>query len=248
MIKILLCSVFFICFSKISKANPNVTLYNTQAIEAFNVGNYQQAGKLWNTIIQMGFDNGEIRYNLGNVYYRQALWPQAIHSYKKAKIFLPRNNDIDNNLDLARKKRIDVIEEKVKISSILFFWLNFANLKEFLILASITSFISLSTIVLYLLFKNKIKIKLFWAVFSSFIAVFLNISFCLKFFGVNQLSTAVIYKESAQALSGYHLGDMALFTLHAGAEVTIVDKRNDWIRIELPDGKQGWLQVDSLIF
>ena len=42
-------------------------------------------------------------------------------------------------------------------------------------------------------------------------------------------------------------GDAAIYTaaftspLHAGAEVTILEQRGDWLRIQVEDGQEGWI-------
>jgi uncharacterized protein YraI len=36
------------------------------------------------------------------------------------------------------------------------------------------------------------------------------------------------------------------FTLHAGAEVRVVEGRGDWVRIMLPGGLQGWAPGESV--
>ena len=34
--------------------------------------------------------------------------------------------------------------------------------------------------------------------------------------------------------------------LHAGAEFLLVEERNDWVHVELPDGRRCWLPAQSI--
>lgn len=36
--------------------------------------------------------------------------------------------------------------------------------------------------------------------------------------------------------------DQSLFILHEGTKVSVVDRLGDWYRIELADGRQGWME------
>jgi SH3-like domain-containing protein len=36
------------------------------------------------------------------------------------------------------------------------------------------------------------------------------------------------------------------FVVHAGTEVTFIQRRNAWVRIGLSDGQGGWVRAESL--
>lgn len=53
------------------------------------------------TILEDGFQNGAVYYNLGNSYYRAGEFGRAILNYRKAKIYMPSNRNLDANLQQA---------------------------------------------------------------------------------------------------------------------------------------------------
>jgi hypothetical protein len=37
------------------------------------------------------------------------------------------------------------------------------------------------------------------------------------------------------------------FSLHAGADVRIIERREKWVRVAIPGGLQGWAPDDAVI-
>ena len=58
----------------------------------------------------------------------------------------------------------------------------------------------------------------------------------------------VIAVEEAKIYSGKGRKSVLLFTLHEGAEFTIEKSEDDWLRIELADGKRGWINQKDIVF
>ena len=86
-----------------------------QANAAYDSGNYEQAVELYNTIVDNGFDSWELRYNLGNAYYRLDNVGQSILNYERALRMAPGKKNIKDNLALARSHTTDNIEELPKL-------------------------------------------------------------------------------------------------------------------------------------
>ena len=59
----------------------------------------------------------------------------------------------------------------------------------------------------------------------------------------------VVIGKEVSIYSATGKDSIVLFTLHEGAEFAIRDQVNgDWARIELSDGKKGWIKKDQIIF
>jgi SH3-like domain-containing protein len=50
-----------------------------------------------------------------------------------------------------------------------------------------------------------------------------------------------VLAEQVDVYSGPGSDYLVEFTLHAGAEVRVVERRGGWMRIALPGGLQGWV-------
>ena len=53
---------------------------------------------------------------------------------------------------------------------------------------------------------------------------------------------AVVVPQEIDVYSGTDRESVVRFKLHAGTEVRLAAERDDWLRIELPDGQQGWIE------
>jgi tetratricopeptide (TPR) repeat protein len=71
---------------------------------------YDLAVKCYSKVIEMGYESGELYYNLGNAYYKQENLPWAILNYEKALLLKPGNEDIRQNLALANARIVDKID------------------------------------------------------------------------------------------------------------------------------------------
>ncbi len=64
------------------------------------VGKFEQAVSLYEQLLESGFINGQIYYNLGNACYRLGTPGKAIMYYRRAEELLPRDADIKANINL----------------------------------------------------------------------------------------------------------------------------------------------------
>ena len=90
-------------------ANENDTVQKwLQANQTFKSAksqeDYLQAAGQYEEIIQKGIKNGHVYYNLGNAYYKAQRLDHAILNYKRAKIYIPNDPYLIENLKLAMTK------------------------------------------------------------------------------------------------------------------------------------------------
>ena len=81
-----------------------------KANESYNQGDYVSAEELYRKILDAGLQNGKVYYNLGNALFRQGKTGEAIQNYLLARHFIPRSEDLEANLEYARRKAEDRIE------------------------------------------------------------------------------------------------------------------------------------------
>ena len=81
-----------------------------KANEAYSNSDYTTAATLYDSIISSGFESYELYFNLGNCYYQNKDWANAIWYYEKS-LQLDKNEKTLENIQLAKLKIIDRIEE-----------------------------------------------------------------------------------------------------------------------------------------
>jgi uncharacterized protein YgiM (DUF1202 family) len=62
----------------------------------------------------------------------------------------------------------------------------------------------------------------------------------------NSLNLGVIYSLKAEVRSEPNTFSTRLFEVHEGLKVSINQLENDWVEIELLDGKTGWISNDQI--
>lgn len=206
---------------------------------------YQQAIDDYLKIEAMGFSSSQLYYNIGNTYFKLNNIPRSILYYERALKLDPSDQDILNNLSLAREYTLDRIEEIPDF--IVKTW--FRNLNYSLSSdgwSYIALFLAALTALLLLNFRfnpNSGIRKI------SFFAALVSLMLSLSSFGFAltqrqnfaRKDTALVMKPVTTIKSSPDNSGNTLFILHEGTKVKILESLGGWVRIELSDGRQGWL-------
>ena len=81
----------------------------TKANTAYTNDSITKAITLYDSILASGRESSELYYNLGNCYYKNKDWTNAIWHYEKS-LQLTKHEKTDKNLALAHLKIVDRIE------------------------------------------------------------------------------------------------------------------------------------------
>jgi SH3-like domain-containing protein len=86
-----------------------------------------------------------------------------------------------------------------------------------------------------------------WAIFACGILFFVVATFTVTRIIVDSnWKPAVVISDSVSVMTGPGGDYVEIFELHAAAEVRIVEKRDHWVRFQLPDLREGWIEEQSL--
>lgn len=237
----LLCSLF--TFSQ------NEALFE-QGNKHYKDGNYESAISLWEKVLDSGVHSAELYYNLGNAYFKIESLAESIYFYEKALQLAPGDKDIRNNLAIAQNSAIDIIEPLPK--NLFKTWLDkITQLFSYDVWAKVAVVCVLLfsfCFILYYLAKIASRKRTFFS--ASLILLFL--AFSCMYFAFNNYDTinnqkiAIVFEKSSQVRSEPVLRSEVSFTLHEGTKVEILDEDEDWFRIQLADGKEGWMPKGHL--
>lgn len=209
-------------------------------------GRYAEAAWGYESLLARGERNGHVLYNLGNACLRNGKLGKAILQYRKALLLLPRDGDLEANLAYARSLRLDRLEPDVEGSSplrALTFWYRGLNLREFL-----TAFLVLHALLwaVALLRLYRPSEAFSWAFVLLLLAsVSAAGAAAFKWRDTLHASDGVILDKEVEARAGFTERDTVLFVLHEGAEFEILGEEAGWWKIELADGKKGWIPARS---
>ena len=188
-------------------------------------------------------ENGKIYYNIGNAYFRADDLGRAILNYRRAEQFTPNDHNIQQNLSYARKRRKDALgeTEETKVLQTLLFWhYDFSFSQRFTFF--VTVFLTFWTAAATLIFLKRPFLKWIMGT-TAILSVVFGVSLVTESRTIQSKRPGVIISDEIIARKGDSESYEASFQepLHAGTEFTLIENRQNWLHIELIDGRQCWL-------
>ncbi len=219
--------------------------------DCYQKAQYKEAIEIYETILNsQQKESFELYFNLANSYYKLNKVAAAIYNYEKALRLEPENQAALNNLAFAKKLIIDDIKEvpKVGFSALLHQFTGQLFFDTWGLLAIISSVLFLASFVIYY-FTQKPSLKR--AFFSLMIVLLVAIPILLgmAFFEKNYFEnekTAIVFAEKTMVKSEPITTSPAIFTLHEGTKISLLESLKEWQKIQLPDGTQGWIKAENI--
>ena len=213
---------------------------------AYSLGEYANALDAYKQIEDGGYLSAKLLYNMGNAYYKLQDDGRAILYYERALKLDPSNGDIKNNLEIARLKTLDKIESVPEF--ILSTWTkDLRNAMSSDKWAWTGLVLLLAAAVLMLLFRHapavgQRKVSFIVACLVLLVAIIAFI-FSLNLKGkANNANFAVVLSPVSNVKSAPNSTGGNLFILHEGTKVEILESVGQWSKVELSDGRQGWME------
>lgn len=233
------------------------TVFAQNAEKLFNEANdlykndkLEEAIELYNQIEAKGMVSSELFYNLGNSYYKLNKVGPSIYNFEKALLLDPLNEDAENNLIFARRLSLDNIEElpKTVFQKINENFLQKLSYNQWAIIVVAFSFIG-SLLFLFFYFASTPSKKRFYFVTSTLSFIVLLFAFAITYqqysFAQNN-KVAIVFAEETEIHNAPTLNSDEVFTLHEGTKVIVLDTVDDWKKIKIADGKQGWIVATEI--
>jgi tetratricopeptide (TPR) repeat protein len=209
--------------------------------EAYQNGDYQGAIVAYEHRLANGEASGDIYYNLGLAYYESGQLGLALLNYRRAEIYLPRDEAVALQIARIREQREDFIGTESD-------WLA--------ITASLTSDIltlyELSIVVfvlwaLYFLLLALSRANLRWLLWLTAAGMLIGVFFLgTRLYVETQEHEAVVLVDAAQIMSGPAEDYLPLYVLYEAAELRILEERDGWLRFILADGRSGWIAAGDV--
>ncbi|PTN05584.1 tetratricopeptide repeat protein [Mangrovibacterium marinum] len=221
-----------------------------KANQHYIAGEYEDAIAAYNEILSSNKASAEVYYNLGNSYYKNNQFTQAILNYERAKLLAPNDEDIQFNLDLANQHVVDAIDPLPQVFFIRW-WNNITN--KFSVdqwaRISVVSFILFLVLAGLFFFtpSGLIKRLSFWSGILIVVISIFSFNFAARHKQrITEHNFAIIVQPSVTVKSSPSESGTDLFLIHEGLKVEIRDHLSGWMEIRLSDGNQGWLPANSI--
>ncbi|MCM4171160.1 tetratricopeptide repeat protein [Arenibacter sp. TNZ] len=221
-----------------------------QATASYNEGEYTKAADNYLKILEGGEHSAELYFNLGNTYYKLNNIAPSIYYYEKALLLKPNDQDIKNNLAYAQNMTLDAIEPlpQTTISKIYKQLTSKLTFDQWAYVAIVFMMLFVCCYIGFYYFKFSTEKRI--AFISSFIFLLISIiAVILAYVQYSKFKSdqpAIVFAEEVGIKSEPNNRSQAIFTLHAGSKVHVLEQLNDWKKIQIEDGKTGWLLADDI--
>jgi len=218
-----------------------------QAETAYLKGDFKVAADLYQQLIDQGVKRSEVYFDLGNAYYQLHDLGRALFNYRRAEAITPRDEDLRLNLARIRVQRVDgtVAEAGIlgQIAGLTSDWLSISEL-SWIVIALLWLCCGFTAAYLW---RADWRKQVRWAILISSI-LFIIVSMLALTHIVLDASRkpAVIVGDTVSVMTGPGTNYVVIFELHTAAEIRIVEERNHWVRFQLPDLREGWIDEQSV--
>jgi hypothetical protein len=194
-----------------------------------------------------GVQNGKLYYNIGNAWFRMDDLGRAILNYKRAALFSPNDQNLAQNLEYARNRRVSSVEapEREKIFKTLFF-IHYDIPSRIRLAVFIASFALIWVSAGAWLFTRRGYLKIMMVVFSIVSLIFI-LSLSVEMAGRANRPEGVVVAGEVIARKGDAGTYQQSFTepLSSGTEFRLLERRAQWWHIELEDGARCWIPAGA---
>lgn len=217
----------------------------TNAIQAYAAQQYADAGNAFGEIERMGFVSPELYVNIADSKYKDNELGPAILYYERALKMDPSNSDARYNLDIARQRvrdRIDQVPE--------FFLKTFARKLSctmssnawavlFIVLVALAS----ALVSVFFVARRSVvrKISFFTAIAVILLSIPCIVNSTWQKREYQNRDSAIVMRAVCGVKSAPS-GTNDLFILHEGTKVKVLDTVGDWANVRICDGREGWLR------
>jgi tetratricopeptide (TPR) repeat protein len=216
----------------------------------YQKGKYEQAILEYESILATKQHAAELYFNLGNCYYKLNKVAPAIYNYEKALVLNPDDSEIVNNLKFAQKMQIDEIKVIPQVGFAKMIQ-DFTSIFHYDTWAWIS--VGLSTLFLlcfmgyYFSRFTLTKRIFFFGMFALLLLLLISVSAAIS--EKNHYESekpAIVFAEMVLVKSEPQRASNTVFTLHEGTKVFVLETLDNWKKIQLTDGTEGWIEKTAI--
>jgi hypothetical protein len=231
-----------VCHASAAKA-ADVNAGFEQGNKLYEQGKFREAAETYGGLTQAGDSSAALFFNLGNAQFKSGQVGRSIVSFRQAATFAPRDPDVRANLQFARNQ---VHGPRLRPG-----WLRrqaaALTTNEWTLIAMTPVWLLFA-----LLIAVQIKPSLKKSLRSPVLAVgALAVLACAAAgFALNQQlngQTAVVIARDTVVRFGPLEVSPESFTAADGAELAVLDAKDDWLQVSDGGRRSGWLKTNAVV-
>jgi tetratricopeptide (TPR) repeat protein len=232
------------CMGSGHSVNPEQAFYRAKLY--YEKGDYDKAISENETILKQGLASGNLYYNLGNCYLAKGAIGRARLYYERARRIIPRDSALIANYNYVRSqmKQRDMHARQPMFITKLNKAFDYVTLRETFIIFGFNYYFF--TLILIISFFTK-RFRLF----LKFVAI---VFLCLTLLTLPPLMQKINDAEK-DAIVVLPILDgkfepmenaESYFPLYEGMKIKMLKTVKEWVKVERPDGKIGWVKEDGV--
>ncbi len=224
------------------QAALSATAFDT-ANRLYEEGKLSEAISAYEKLAQTGEVCAALDFNLGNAYFKSGQIGRAIAAYREAQQITPRDPDLRANLQFARNQTPAPTLAPGRWQR----WLTRLTLNEWTLLAAGAVWLWLLLLAI-LQWRPALRPALRSYVFSLAALAALLCACSVAALRLSRFTrNAIVVTREATARYGPLAESPAAFTLHDGAELQVLDQKDEWLQVTAGPGRIGWLRRDQTL-
>lgn len=212
------------------------------ANKLYEQGKYAEAAQAYEKLIQSGQVSAAIYYNLGNAYFKGGQIGRAIAAYDEARRLAPRDPDLQANLQFARNQ----VQGPTVSPDWRQRWFGRFTLNEWVLAAAGGLWVCLLLLAAQQFQPNwKARLRN-WIVVFAVLTLFLG-GVCATAFEQSRGATAIVIAQDTAVRQGPLNESPTAFMVHDGAELKVLDRKDEWLQVSTDPRRFGWLRKDQVV-
>lgn len=242
--------VLVVCASSLTLGtaqDENLNMLAQQAGEHYRQGDYAAARSIYEMLLEAGGKDSAIYYNLGQTYFELQDMGRALVNYRRAQLLAPRDLDLIAAIERVREARVDILGDETHLMD------NLASLTAGLL--TIEEFdwvmfglwITLCSLIGWFVIGPRWQplLRGLLLIVGSVLIVALILWICRHYVNARR-PAGVVVEDVVSVMSGPGDDYLAIYDLHAAAEVRLLERRAGWAHFILPDGREGWIRLETI--
>ena len=241
-VAVLLAWVAVVSFPAQSPAAVSAASFDS-ANKLYEEGKFTDAASAYEKLAQSGETSAALYFNLGNAFFKSGQIGRAVAAYRTAQQLTPRDPDLRANLQFARNQAQRPTLSPGRWQR----WLGRLTLNEWTLLAAgaVWLWLLLSAV---LQWRPALRPTLRGYVFSlAMLAGLLCACVAATLRETRFTRTAIIVTPEAVVRYGPLAESPTAFTVHDGAELRVLDQKDEWLQVSAGPRRVGWVRRDQTL-
>lgn len=237
------CSVLFLWFCTLQLRAAAPASDFDAANKLYAEGKFAEAAAGYERVLRTGKESEAIYFNLGNALFKFGQIGRAISAYQQADRIAPRDPDVLANLQFARNQ----VQGPTLVPDRLGRWLGKLNLNEWTWLAA-GALWGWMLLLILLQWRPALKPALkSYVLCLGALTAGLGACFGTAFYSARLSPRAIIVTPEVVARQAPIEESQTAFTLHDGAELQVLDQKDQWLQVKVDPRRIGWIRRDNVL-